>query len=378
MINSTTDILIIGGGLAGLTAALHLQRGGLEVILVEKQAYPFHRVCGEYVSNEVLPYLQWLGADPLSCHPEIITRMQFSAQSGKSVMAELPLGGFGLSRFRLDELLYQLFVARGGQVIRDKVTGLSQQGKGFLAHTLEGRQLSAVHVIGAWGKRSRLDHQLNRKFIQRRSPVLAVKGHYSGTFPCGLVALHHFRGGYCGVSKIEDGKLNICYLADYASFRSYKNSRRYEQEVLCRNPQLEQVFAHAVPLFEQPLTISQLSFGTRQAVTDHVLLAGDSAGLIHPLCGNGMGMAIHSAKLCAELLLALFSGEIRDSAQLEGLYTKAWKENFSQRMTMGGLLAAVLRREKLTRLVMAGLVFMPAVLPALIRRTHGKPLKISA
>ncbi|RYG21970.1 MAG: FAD-dependent oxidoreductase, partial [Chitinophagaceae bacterium] len=54
------DVLIIGGGLAGLTAALHLQKGGLEVTLVEKNDFPSHKVCGEYISNEVLPYLKWL------------------------------------------------------------------------------------------------------------------------------------------------------------------------------------------------------------------------------------------------------------------------------------------------------------------------------
>ena len=60
------DTIIVGGGLAGLTCALHLSQQNCSVLLLEKYSYPHHKVCGEYVSNEVLPYLNSLGIDPFS------------------------------------------------------------------------------------------------------------------------------------------------------------------------------------------------------------------------------------------------------------------------------------------------------------------------
>ncbi|RZK61067.1 MAG: FAD-dependent oxidoreductase, partial [Pedobacter sp.] len=68
-----TEILIIGGGLAGLTASLHLNKLGFDVTLIEKSTYPQHKVCGEYISNEVLPYFNWLGIDIATFFPPQIT-----------------------------------------------------------------------------------------------------------------------------------------------------------------------------------------------------------------------------------------------------------------------------------------------------------------
>ena len=72
------DVLIIGGGLSGLTCALHLSKANCKVLLIEKQKYPHHIVCGEYVSNEVIPYLKWLGVDPFSIGAKHITNIEIT------------------------------------------------------------------------------------------------------------------------------------------------------------------------------------------------------------------------------------------------------------------------------------------------------------
>jgi len=374
--HAETDILIIGAGLAGLTAALHLQRNGLNVILIEKSAYPQHKVCGEYISNEVLPYLQWLDADPRILGATAITRLQFSTLSGKNIETRLPLGGFGISRFSLDNFLYQLFKSRGGSVIQDTVTAVQFTNEQFSVTTISEKKIVARQVIGAYGKRSAIDIKLKRSFVQHKSPFLAVKAHYSGEFPDNLVGLHNFRGGYCGVSKVEEQKINICYLADYRSFKAYKNINTYQQNVLYKNKHLLAVFENSKLLFDSPLTISQLSFGAREAVTDHILMIGDTAGLIHPLCGNGMGMAIHSAKICAELLSGLFGGTISSRALMEKLYISSWDRQFRSRLRMGSILSSVLSRESLAEGVIAGMIRIPSLLPLIIRKTHGKILTV--
>lgn len=376
MMGIQTDILIIGGGLAGLTAALHLRQEGMDVILMEKMPYPHHKVCGEYVSNEILPYLQWLDADPLILHPTLINKISISTLAGKSITAKLPLGGFGVSRYTLDNFLYQKFITKGGRTINDTVVSVAAAEEYFLAQTISGRMITAKQVIGAYGKRSGIDLQLKRKFIQTKSPFLAVKAHYEGEFDDNLVALHNFNGGYCGVSKVEDQKINICYLADYASFMKYKSTAAYQQNVLYQNKALKRIFESSRLLFEKPLTISQLAFGQKETVVNHILMIGDTAGLIHPLCGNGMAMAIHSAKICAELVVKFFQGAIESRAVLEKHYQHYWNSNFKSRLRMGTALSVLLRKEKLSDLMMRTMVAIPAILPVIIKKTHGKPLTL--
>lgn len=370
------DVIIVGGGLAGLTAALHLLRAGLRVIVIEKAPFPRHKVCGEYISNEVLPYLRWLGADPGVLHPVPINRVKVSAVSGKSVEAALPLGGFGISRYKFDQFLMQQVVNAGGLLTEDTVIDISFKEDSFLVSTAREEQLTSRFVIGAYGKRAALDQQLSRGFSSQRSPWLAVKSHYEGDFPDGLVALHNFMGGYCGVSKVEDNIINICYLVSYDSFRRFKNITAHQQEVLYRNPHLRGILENSRPLFGRPLTISQVSFAEKQKVDNHILMTGDTAGLIHPLCGNGMAMAIHSARIAADQILAFLSGKVYSRRQLEENYVRDWKKAFNKRIQAGKVLSAIFRQQQLAAGVMNGLMLFPALLPVIVRQTHGNLLNV--
>ena len=107
------DVIIIGGGLAGLASAIHLSMQGLQVTLIEKSGYPRHKVCGEYISNEITPYLLWLGIDVSLLKPVAISKFEFTTQNDNMAKANLPLGGFGISRYSLDNLLYQKAKANG-------------------------------------------------------------------------------------------------------------------------------------------------------------------------------------------------------------------------------------------------------------------------
>lgn len=372
--NAKSDILIIGGGLAGLTAALHLHKAGLNVILIEKNSYPNHKVCGEYISNEVLPYLNWLGVDMESLNPTHIDKLHLTTQSGKSTYANLPLGGFGISRFTLDYYLYQLLLNRGVKVFQESVTDVQFDEDLFTVKTTNNITFIAKQVIGAYGKRSALDIKLERSFIKKKAPFLAVKAHYKGGFPDDIVALHNFKGGYCGVSKVEDNKINICYLADYETFKKHKNIASYQQNVLMKNKVLKDILQRSELLFEAPITISQLSFGAKQAVTNHVLMVGDAAGLIHPLCGNGMAMAFHGAKIVSETLIAYLNGDIKSRAEFEKRYTKIWNKTFNSRLKTGSILSSLLQREILTDFLINVITKMPWLLKQIIKKTHGKPL----
>ena len=371
-----SDVLIMGGGLAGLTAAIHLSKKNLKVILIEKSSYPRHKVCGEYISNEILPYLQWLGAAVSELNPTHISNFEFTSNNGKVAKTNLPLGGFGISRYVLDDFLYQKAIAAHCTVFKENVTDVSFTNDVFTV-TTSNQTLTAKIVLGAFGKRSNVDQILDRNFFHKKSPWLAVKAHYSGNLDNDLVALHNFKGGYCGVSKVENDIINICYLADYETFKQYKNIEDYQQNVLYKNRHLKSVFENSTLLYDKPLTISQISFDKKKAVENHILMVGDTAGLIHPLCGNGMAMAIHSAKIASELILDYFADKNSSRDDLEKKYNKEWNRHFGKRIFIGRMLAKVLTNKMMTNIFVSIVASFPKILPAIIKQTHGKPIVIN-
>src|SRR3954469_22278849 len=113
---SLYDVAIIGGGLAGLSLAIQCAGAGYTVVLFEKDVYPFHKVCGEYISNESLPFLQRLGVPLQWDHLPQINTLHLTDVSGRLYRFPLHLGGFGISRYTLDNLLYQTALKKGAVV----------------------------------------------------------------------------------------------------------------------------------------------------------------------------------------------------------------------------------------------------------------------
>src|SRR5215204_1583164 len=112
------DVAIIGGGLAGLAASIQLSRRGYKVALFEKETYPFHKVCGEYVSLESRDFLISLGLDLDHLNLPLIDTLHLTAPNGKEFITDLPLGGFGISRYALDNSLAQIAIKNGVHVFR--------------------------------------------------------------------------------------------------------------------------------------------------------------------------------------------------------------------------------------------------------------------
>lgn len=364
------DVIIIGGGLAGLTAALHLSKHNLDVTLIEKNEYPRHKVCGEYVSNEILTYLQSLDADMDDLEPTRIEELRLTTQSGKALNIVLPLGGRGVSRYALDDFLYKKIKVNGCNFIQATVTGVSFDEDIFTV-LIQNRTLKAKIVLSAYGKRANIDQLLARDFMHKPSPYMAVKAHYRGTFPSDLIALHTFKGGYCGISKVENDRINVCYLADMKSFKKYKKIEEYQHQVIYKNKNLQDFFENNTLLFEKPIAISQVSFAKKKPIEQHMIMIGDAAGLIHPLCGNGMAMAVHSAKIAAELTIDYYLGKIKSRGLLEQSYTTQWQQNFRKRLLIGRILARVFKYDFIASGCIGILARFPQLLTWIIKQTHG-------
>ncbi|HEX8504737.1 MAG TPA: FAD-dependent oxidoreductase [Hymenobacter sp.] len=369
------DILLIGGGLAGLAAALDLAGRGHRVAVVERKQYPFHKVCGEYVSNEVLPYLRRLHADPAQLAPAAITQFLLSAPGGRTLTAPLDLGGFGVSRYVLDDFLYQQAVARGVTFyLKSTVTDVAfdaatDQHRVALA---DGRELTARVVLGTYGKRANLDRQLHRGFFTQRSAYLGVKYHLRlPGFPRDLIALHNFADGYAGISAIEGDKLCFCYLTTRANLRQHGTIAAMEQEVLKKNPRIREILGAAEVLYPQPEVINEISFAPKQPVEQHILMCGDAAGLITPLCGNGMAMALHGAALAAEATHRFLSSKTSREG-METAYSQGWKAQFGARLRMGRAVQRLFGGPLLSEAVVGSLRHWPGGVRALMRQTHGQ------
>jgi len=371
------DVIIIGGGLSGLVNAIVLAGRGWNVLLIEKQSYPFHKVCGEYVSQEVLPFLSSLGANPADeMALPFIRKLTISATSGKTAQVALDTGGFGISRYRFDEYLYRKALQAGASVITETtVTAVSHEGDEGMVKTSAGEIIRAKVIIGAFGKHSNIDRLLSRPFFLRKSPYIGVKHHFDFPVQQDLVALHNFPGGYCGVSAVEDNITNVCYLTTQGNLKRSGSVEKMEELVLSQNPHLRKIFANGKKRFAEPKVISQVSFEPKKAVEDHILMSGDAAGLIAPLSGNGMAMAIHAAKICSAQVHRFLSGELSREG-MESEYARKWHGLFYRRLQTGMRLQSLFGRASASEFSLAFFRTFPGALRRMIRNTHGKPFGI--
>lgn len=371
------DAAIIGGGLAGLSLSIQLAKAGYTVILFEKEKYPFHKVCGEYISLESWDFIRRLGLDLEKMNLPIIKKLIVSSPNGKSLEQQLPLGGFGISRYSLDNELCKIAKASGVELLEEtKVNDIIFKEEVFTVSTSTFTVRSKV-AAGTFGKRSNLDVKWSRDFIQKKSNKLnnyiGIKYHVRSDQPGDTIALHNFEDGYCGISKIEDDKYCLCYLTTAENLKASNNSiAEMEKNVLQKNPFLKQIFSFVDLLPGFPVTISQISFDKKAQVEKNILITGDAAGMITPLCGNGMSMALHGSKIAFECI-DNFLQKNNSREEMEDQYTTKWKQQFGGRLKTGRMIQRLFGKELITNLFMGAVKPFPFIIHKLIRSTHGEP-----
>lgn len=291
----------MGGGLAGAAAAIRLARAGRAVTLLERERGPAHKVCGEFLSGEALDDLASLGMDALALGAAPIGAMRLV--HGKHVAeSRLPFRAAGLSRAVLDEALLQRATAAGAAVhrgirVRSAAPGEVQTETGPLAaptlllatgkHDLRGLPRDA-------GEPEKL---IGFKLHLRLAPAqaAALAGH---------VEVILFGGGYAGLQMVDSGLANLCLLVDRARWGGEWATVRagLEREA----PHLARRLDGAQECWERPLTIFRVPYGYVHAAPPQpgVFRLGDQAAVIPSFCGDGMAIALHSARLAADTVLA--------------------------------------------------------------------------
>lgn len=315
------DVAIIGAGPAGSTLAALLARHGRSVTLYERDTFPRDKVCGEFLSYDALPILDRFGID-LGDAPHV--RRCRVVGRNRTLEFDLPHAARGVSRKLLDATLFDHAVASGAGAVNEVVADLGQ--------------IKARLIVGAWGRWGRFDTQLNRAFVRDRAHrSFGFKRHYRGP-QSDTIDLYSFRRGYLGVSAIEAGETNICGLVDASRLRAHKGKwHAFVETIREEEPRLDALYAAYEPAQDHFLSSEPVIFRARSSVEAGVLMIGDASGVIDPLTGNGMAMAMHSAVLAARFIL---------DGNIDG-YRAAHHDAFAHRIRWSRRVARLLSRPAL-------------------------------
>lgn len=367
------DAVVIGGGLAGSATAAHLARRGHGVLLLERVRFPQHRLCGEFLSGEVQGLFERLGVleDVRRAGAVPIRQSRLTALSGASFEMPLPTPALGLSRYALDPLLFR-HAERLGAEGHDgtPVRRIERDGDGFAVAT-DGATFRARHVVGAWGKRAGLDGVMGRPFVRKTTPWIGFKAHFDGDDLGDTIELHAFDGGYVGMSRVEDGRTNVCWIASQDALHAAGGSPQAMLDgPMRRNPHLAARLERLRRVSERFEAVAQVTFARKGTDADGVTMLGDTAGMIAPVAGDGMAMALHAAELAAPLLNGYLAGRF-SRADLHRVYDVRWRQQFARRLRLGRMLHALYVRPAVADAALRTVSTVPAVGRWIVRNTRG-------
>ena len=381
------DAVIIGAGPAGSTAAILLASAGWSVALVEKQAFPRRKVCGECIAASNLPLIQALGLGERFHALAGAPLRQVALYSGKArLYAELPALGTGplrwgkaLGREHLDTMLLHQATAAGAKILQPwAVRTISGEPGNFGCEIAAGSdrlQLQAPVMIAAHGswEPSPFTHRLQAK---KPGDLFGFKANYRhsqlahDTLP--VLALP---GAYGGMVVGDGGMLTLacCIRRDtLAACRQRYRSHNAAEAVEAYLKDACDGVAAALDGAERQgkwLSVGPLQPGMCSSMHDlkQPFLVGNAAGEAHPIIGEGISMAMQSAWLLCQRLIALgpVTSSVTAYQDLRYAYTKDWQQQFSPRIRLAAMFAHIAMRPVATALVLPLLQRWPSLL------THG-------
>ncbi|MBV8545324.1 MAG: NAD(P)/FAD-dependent oxidoreductase [Acidobacteria bacterium] len=338
MTQMDADVAIVGAGPGGSTLAALLARRGLSVALIDRDAFPRDKLCGEFLSYDALPIIEALGID-LDGAPEV-TSCRVVGRN-RTYAFDFPHTARGVSRMFLDAALHRCAIERGAQAITATATAVSRDSV-----TFDGGIVRARVVAGAWGRWGRFDQQLGRAFVHDRSHRnFGFKRHYRGDGAHGVIELYSFAHGYLGVNDVEDGVTNICGLVHASRLQRHKGRwDAFVETIRAEERPLESMYARYEPAQDGFLSSEPVIFRARSAVEEGIFMIGDASGVIDPLTGNGMAMAMQSAVVATSFISDALSGD-RDRS--ENGYRNRHAEMFGPRIAWSRRAAFFLSRPAL-------------------------------
>ncbi len=364
-------VLIVGGGLAGLSLAILLAQNGYGVQLWEKGQYPRHKVCGEYISTESLSFLKRLGlGEELPKWPSI-QQFFLTSEHGYSGTCTLDTGGVGVSRYHLDHLLYQKAISLGVEVAMNK-SGKNiywdEGNKHYLVKPNKGLDQHFKLVIGSFGRNNGL-----LPLAPTPKKYLGVKYHIAEGPAVNTIEMHHFEGGYCGVSAVEGQQYCLCYLVDAKQLQRFKGDiDSLEKSVLSANPFLKERLQSARTF--QGVRTANIVFGSTSLDGISYPLTGDALGFIPPITGNGMSLAFRSATTLFPWIEEYLEGNLTREKLLQ--YQIHYEEQYLRKRIQRGIFLHQLitkRNPLVQQALLKGLTHFPGLMRLSAKMAVGQP-----
>lgn len=372
------DIIIIGAGLAGSSLAHALARGGWDVLLLERDTFPRHKVCGEFLSPESQGTLQALGLREAvaALGPTPMREALLTSQRGRALRVALPGVAWGVSRFALDQALAQAAAGAGAElrcgVSAQAIEPMPDGTCAVMVRTgQEAERVAARSAVVACGRHPARGLRARPLRPVERTAV-GVKCHVAGIAPAPEVELYLFDGGYVGLAPVEGGRVNLCMLASRAALRrAGGDPRALVEAVAVWNGALGRRLAGGSVIADTLTAVAPVDTGDTPAPWHGAARLGDAAVMIPPLCGDGQAMALRSAELSAPLAHAALRGELAP-AQWEAAWRQAWRAEFMPRVRAARWLQAALVAPGMAELAISAGALVPPLARAMVHATRGR------
>jgi menaquinone-9 beta-reductase len=310
------DVLIVGAGPAGAVVATILARAGVRVRLLDRAAFPRDKLCGDTVNPGTLARLRRLGLSaPIDERGLRVDGMRVTGPGGAAIDGRYPDGvhGRALIRRDLDWALLQQAIAAGARfepstTVRRPIieTAYGSTSIGGVVVSVNGRDclLRARATVAADGRRSTLAFTLGLARHPARPRRWAVGAYYENAGGLSSLGEMHVRiGRYIGVAPIPGGLANVCLVKpSMAGDQAFGDPASLLAAELARDPLLRDRFAGA-RLAQPPVVLGPLAVEVGGAQVSGLLLAGDAAGFIDPMTGDGLRFAVRGGELAAEAAL---------------------------------------------------------------------------
>ena len=359
-ISNTFDVIIAGGGPAGSSAAIHLARNGLKVLLVEQKKFPRAKLCGEFISPECVRHFETLGVtDQIKLStPAALTETVFYSPRGHHVtIPSTWFGGpaaLGLSRAVMDNVLLQRARDCGVTVLEGTtITEPILNGRDVRGVRLKNEEYFAPLTIDATGRAHILTRKLHAGEPKSKAKLIAFKVHLRNTrVEPNTCEIYFYPEGYGGLSSVEQNVSNLCFIISAEQVkRHYSNPELVMREMVMKNQRAAYTLEHAQPESEW-LSASWDRFGRQQPSPANGLLAiGDSAAFIDPFTGSGMLMAFESGELAADVIVR--HRDKLSTNELGATYAAEYAQKFDSRLRICGWLRRLAFRPRLAGLGIA-------------------------
>ena len=314
------DVLIVGAGPAGSVAALVLARAGVKVRLVDRARFPREKLCGDTINPGVLSILDRLGVAEAVRHRAVaITGMTVTGPGSASIRADYPDGlkGAAITRRELDLMLVEAAARAGAQVeagvmVRAPLVGEEHRLTGVrVAAGSSDHDLFARVILAADGRHSKLAFHLGLAKFAEAPKRWAFGAYFIDVDGMSSHGEMHIRNdGYIGLAPLGGGVTNVCVVRELSGFRAQRiEPEAVVGEAVKSDPMLRERFVRARQVSDV-VSLGPLAVDARSAGARGLLLAGDAAGFIDPMTGDGLRFAMRGGELAAEAALReLASGE---------------------------------------------------------------------